>query len=157
MPHGTDAIIEWIERVAKIAVDDTKEEPDVCIIELGGTVGDIESMLFVEAMRQLKRKAGKHNFIHIDVSLILMLPGGDLKTKLTQSAHRGIRSAGLAPDLVACRCEKTLDKDTIDKIALYCDVDTNNVIQSTEVDSLYHVPMSVLLPCIPHTCYGSAL
>lgn len=141
MPHGTDAIIEWIERVARIAVDDTKEEPDVCIIELGGTVGDIESMLFVEAMRQLKRKAGKNNFIQIDVSLVLVLPGGDMKTKLTQSAIRGIRSAGLAPDLVACRCERKLDEETIQKIALYCDVEKEQVIQSTQVDSIYHVPM----------------
>ena len=98
-------------------------------------------MLFVEAMRQLKRKAGKNNFIQIDVSLVLVLPGGDLKTKLTQAAIRSIRSLGLAPDLVACRCTKTLDQETIRKIALYCDVETRQVIQSTEVDSLYHVPM----------------
>jgi len=142
VPHGTDAIIEWIERVAKIAVDDTKEEPDVCIIELGGTVGDIESMLFVEAMRQLRRRAGRNNFVQIHVSLVPVI-GGDLKTKPTQAAIRGARSAGLAPDLVACRCEVPLDEATIEKIALYCDVEPNQVIQSTNVNSLYHVPMSV--------------
>ena len=99
VPHLTNAIQDWIERVAKIPVDDTNEEPDVCIIELGGTVGDIESMSFVEAMRQLRRRAGKDNFIQIHVSLVPVV-SREQKTKPTQQAIRDVRSAGLAPDLV---------------------------------------------------------
>lgn len=99
VPHLTDAIQVWIERVAKIPVDDTNEEPDVCIIELGGTVGDIESAPFIEAMRQLRRKAGKDNFMQIHVSLVPLV-GGEQKTKPTQQAIKDVRSAGLMPDLV---------------------------------------------------------
>ena len=100
VPHVTDAIQEWIQRVAKIPVDDTHEEPDVCIIELGGTVGDIESAPFIEAMTQLRRKAGKDNFLHIHVSMVLII-NGEQKTKPTQNAIREVRSAGLFPDLVS--------------------------------------------------------
>ena len=105
VPHLTDAIQVWIERVAKIPVDDTKEEPDVCIIELGGTVGDIESAPFIEAMRQLRRKAGKDNFMQIHVSLVPLV-GGEQKTKPTQQAIKDVRSAGLMPDLV-CPLDST--------------------------------------------------
>lgn len=99
VPHLTDATQDWIERVARIPVDDTNEEPDVCIIELGGTVGDIESAPFIEAMRQLRRRAGKDNFLHIHVSLIPVI-NGEQKTKPTQQAIRDVRSSGLSPDLV---------------------------------------------------------
>lgn len=99
VPHITNAIQDWIERVAKIPVDDTRESPDVCIIELGGTVGDIEGAPFIEAMRQLRRRAGRDNFCHIHVSLVPVI-GGEQKTKPTQQAIREVRSAGLAPDLV---------------------------------------------------------
>ncbi len=103
VPHLTDAIQDWIERVARHPVDDTKESPDVCIIELGGTVGDIESGPFIEAMRQLRRRAGKNNFAQIHVSLIPVV-GGEQKTKPTQQAIRDVRSAGLSPDLVGAHC-----------------------------------------------------
>jgi CTP synthase len=100
VPHITDAIVDWIERVAKIPVDDTNQEPDVCIIELGGTVGDIESMPFVEAMTQLRRRSKTPNFLQIHVSYIPDV-NGEQKTKPTQQAIRGVRSAGLIPDLVS--------------------------------------------------------
>ena len=100
VPHLTDAVQDWIERVAKIPVDATKEEPDVCIIELGGTVGDIESGPFIEAMRQLRRRAGRDNFIQIHVSLIPVV-GGEQKSKPTQQAIKDVRAAGLSPDLVS--------------------------------------------------------
>jgi len=100
VPHLTDAIQDWIERVARIPVDDTNEAPDVCIIELGGTVGDIESAPFIEAMRQLKRRAGKNNFLQIHVSLIPVIQG-EQKTKPTQQAIRDVGRAGLVPDLVS--------------------------------------------------------
>lgn len=99
VPHLTDAVQDWIERVARIPVDDTNEEPDACIIELGGTVGDIESGPFIESMRQLKRRVGKDNFLQIHVSLIPVI-NGEQKTKPTQQAIRDVRSAGLSPDLV---------------------------------------------------------
>lgn len=104
VPHLTDAIQDWVERVARIPVDDTNESPDVCIIELGGTVGDIESAPFIEAMRQLKRRAGKGNFMQIHVSLVPVIQG-EQKTKPTQQAIRDVGRAGLVPDLVGS-CEK---------------------------------------------------
>lgn len=98
-PHLTNAIQEWIERVARIPVDETLEEPDVCVIELGGTVGDIENSVFVEALKQLRMSAGAGNFLHTHVSFIPVV-NREQKTKPTQQAIRVVRSAGLYPDLV---------------------------------------------------------
>ncbi|KAI9864038.1 MAG: CTP synthase ura7 [Trichoglossum hirsutum] len=133
VPHLTDAIQDWIERVARIPVDDTNEQPDVCIIELGGTVGDIESGPFIEAMRQLRRRAGKDNFLQIHVSLIPVV-GGEQKTKPTQQAIRDVRSAGLSPDL-------PLHSSTTDKIAQFCQVEPDQVVAVHDVSSTYHVPL----------------
>ena len=99
VPHVTDAIQEWVQKVARIPVDDTNEEPDVCIIELGGTVGDMESMPFVEAMAQLRRRAGRDNFMQIHVSYVPIIHG-EQKTKPTQHAIKTVRSNGMIPDLV---------------------------------------------------------
>lgn len=140
VPHLTDAIQDWIERVARVPVDETNEEPDVCIIELGGTVGDIESAPFIEALRQLKRRAGKYNFLQIHVSLVPVI-NGEQKTKPTQAAIKDVRSAGLAPDLIACRCQEPLTKNTINKIGLFCDVSNEQVIAVHDVNSTYHVPL----------------
>ena len=101
VPHITDAIQEWVQKVARIPVDDTNEEPDVCIIELGGTVGDMESMPFVEAMAQLRRRAGRDNFMQIHVSYVPIIHG-EQKTKPTQHAIKTVRSNGMIPDLVCC-------------------------------------------------------
>ncbi|KAI9779556.1 MAG: CTP synthase ura7 [Peltula sp. TS41687] len=142
VPHITDAIRDWIERVARIPVDDTNEVPDVCIIELGGTVGDIESGPFIEAMRQLRRRAGKDNFLQIHVSLVpLVGEEQEQKTKLTQHAIGVVRSAGLSPDLIACRCPVELEQASKDKLALFCQVDVENVISVHNVSSAYEVPM----------------
>jgi CTP synthase len=100
VPHVTDAIQDWIEKVARVPVDDTGEEPDVCIVELGGTVGDIESMPFVEALTSLRRRAGKNNFMQIHVSYVPIIHG-EQKTKPTQQAIKAVRSAGLIPDMVS--------------------------------------------------------
>lgn len=156
VPHLTDATQDWIERVARIPVDDTKEQPDVCIIELGGTVGDIESGPFIEAMRQLRRRAGKDNFLHIHVSLIPVI-NGEQKTKPTQQAIRDARSSGLNPDLVctlnsdfctianavkiACRCSSPLETSTTDKVAMFCQVEPEQVVAVHDVSSTYHVPL----------------
>ncbi|RAL03251.1 putative CTP synthase [Aspergillus ibericus CBS 121593] len=144
VPHVTDAIQEWIQRVAKIPVDDSKAEPDVCIIELGGTVGDIESAPFIHALSQLQRKAGKGNFIQIHVSYVPVIPpgpGGEQKTKPTQRAISDSRSAGLNPDLIACRCEQPLEESTIQKIANMCSVEQHQVIAVHNVTTTYHVPL----------------
>ena len=140
VPHVTDAISEWIERVAQVPIDETGEPPDVCIIELGGTVGDVETVPFIEAMRSLRRRAGKHNFLQIHVSLVPII-GTEQKTKPTQQAIKDVRSAGLSPDLIACRCAEKLGQDTVGKIAHFCQVELEQVIAVHDVASTYHVPM----------------
>ncbi|TVY43678.1 CTP synthase [Lachnellula subtilissima] len=140
VPHVTDAIQDWIVRVAQIPVDDTNECPDVCIIELGGTVGDIESGLFTEAMRQLKRRVGKGNFVQIHVSLVPVI-AGEQKTKPTQQAIKEVGREGLVPDLIACRCDVPLEKSTIDKIAMFCQVENEQVLAVHNVLTTYHVPL----------------
>ncbi|KAK3321012.1 CTP synthase [Cercophora scortea] len=140
VPHITDAIQEWIERVAKIPVDDSGEEPDVCIIELGGTVGDLESGPFVEALVQLRHRLGRDNFFSIGVSYVPII-NGEEKTKPTQHAIRTMRSAGLIPDAIACRCEREIDEATMQKIARSCQVDNEQVIGVRNMDTIYQVPL----------------
>lgn len=140
VPHVTNAIQDWIERVAKIPVDESGAEPDVCIIELGGTVGDIESAPFIHAISQLQRRAGRGNFIQIHVSYVPLIHG-EQKTKPTQRAISDVRSAGLNPDLIACRCEKPLESGTIQKIANMCSMDAKQVVAVHNVTTTYHVPL----------------
>ncbi|KAF2766071.1 CTP synthase [Teratosphaeria nubilosa] len=140
VPHVTGCIEEWIERVAKVPVDDTGEEPDVCIVELGGTVGDIESMAFVEALTELRRKCPREDFMQIHVSYIPVVHG-EQKTKPTQMAIKAVRSAGLLPDLIASRCEYPLDPGTIDKIARFCQVPNQHVLAVRDMPSTYQVPI----------------
>ncbi|KAI9671010.1 MAG: CTP synthase ura7 [Alyxoria varia] len=138
VPHITDAIQDWIQRVAAIPVDDSNETPDVCIVELGGTVGDIENAPFIEAMRSLRRRAGKNNFLQIHVSLVPII-NGEQKSKPTQEAIRQVRSGGLSPDLIACRCEETLEEATIGKVANFCMVELDQVV-AVKNTSTYRVP-----------------
>ncbi|CCC10503.1 hypothetical protein SMAC4_06675 [Sordaria macrospora] len=140
VPHVIDAIIDTINRVSKVPVDKSGEEPDVCIIELGGTVGDIESMPFVEALTQLRHRAGKNNFINIHVSYVPVV-NGEQKTKPTQHAVKSVRSAGLIPDLIACRCEKPLEQGTINKVASSCQVEVNQVLAVRDMPTIYQVPL----------------
>ncbi|OLL23969.1 CTP synthase [Neolecta irregularis DAH-3] len=140
VPHITNEIQDWLERVAKIPVDDTGEVPDVCIIELGGTVGDIEAAPFVEAMRQFQFRVGHENFALIHVSLVPIV-GGEQKTKPTQVAIRDLRGLGLTPDLIACRCPKPLEKSVIDKVSMFCHVGPEQVLAVHDVSSTYHVPL----------------
>ncbi|KAK3321540.1 putative CTP synthase [Apodospora peruviana] len=144
VPHITNAIQDWIERVARIPVDESGAEPDVCIIELGGTVGDIESAPFIHAVSQLQRRAGKSGFLQIHVTYVPVVPpgpGGEQKTKPTQRAVSDVRSAGLNPDLIACRCEQPLEEATIDKIANMCQLERKQVIAVHNVSTTYHVPL----------------
>lgn len=140
MPHITNAIQDHIERVAQIPVDDSGETPDVCIIELGGTVGDIESAPFVEAMRQFQFRVGHENFAVIHVSLVPVI-NGEQKSKPTQAAIRDLRGLGLAPDLIACRCSLPLEPALIDKLTMFCHVGPGQVIGVHDVSSTYHVPL----------------
>lgn len=140
VPHVTGCIEEWIDRVARIPVDDTNEEPDVCIIELGGTVGDIEGMPFVEALTELRRNCRREDFMQIHVSYVPVVHG-EQKTKPTQMAIKAVRSAGLIPDLIACRCEKPLEESVIDKIARFCQVRMENVLAVRDMPSTYQVPI----------------
>ncbi|ANZ77365.1 BA75_04521T0 [Komagataella pastoris] len=140
VPHLTNAIQDWIERVARIPVDKSGQQPDVCIIELGGTVGDIESAPFVEALRQFQFRVGRDNFALIHVSLVPVIHG-EQKTKPTQAAIKDLRSLGLTPDMIACRCSSTLDTATVEKIAMFCHVGPEQVLAVHDVNSTYHVPL----------------
>ncbi|KEY71037.1 hypothetical protein S7711_00861 [Stachybotrys chartarum IBT 7711] len=140
IPHITNAIQDWIERVARIPVDDSGEAPDICIIELGGTVGDIESAPFVEALVQYRQKMGRNNVFNIHVSYVPVIHGEE-KTKPTQHAIKQMRSAGLIPDAIACRCERPLDEATIRKIAGSCQVENEQVIPVRDMETVYQVPL----------------
>lgn len=140
VPHLTTAIQDWLEQVAHVPVDGSEEAPDVCVIELGGTVGDIESMPFVEALRQFQFRVGVENFALIHVSLIPVI-NGELKTKPTQAAVRELRSLGLTPDIVACRCSEPLGPQTAEKISMFCHVGPDQVLGVHDVSSTYHVPV----------------
>lgn len=140
VPHVTSAIQDWIERVAKIPVDQSGLEPEVCIIELGGTVGDIELAPFVEALRQFQFRVGQENFALIHVSLVPVIHG-EQKTKPTQAAIKDLRSLGLTPDMIACRCSEELEGATIEKIGMFCHVGHDQVIAVHDVNSTYHVPL----------------
>ena len=148
IPHITDAVQEWIERVAYIPVDGTSRTPDVCIIELGGTVGDIESSMFLEALRQFEYRVGSDNFCHIHVSLAPSM-GEEQKSKPTQHAVRELRAAGLAPDLIFCRSIEPLDRGVVKKISLFCMVPASNVISVHNVSNIMHVPTLLLEQNVP--------
>lgn len=140
VPHLTNAIQDWIETVANIPVDANGEKPDVCIIELGGTVGDIESAPFVEALRQFQFRVGVENFALIHVSLVPVIHG-EKKTKPTQAAIKDLRSLGLTPDIIACRCSEKLGEAAIEKISMFCHVGHEQVWAVHDVNSTYHVPV----------------
>ncbi|KAI9739915.1 MAG: CTP synthase ura7 [Claussenomyces sp. TS43310] len=156
VPHITDAIQDRIERVARVPADDSGEEPDVCIIELGGTVGDIESMPFVEALTQFRQKAGKGNFVNIHVSYVPLIHGEE-KSKPTQHSIRGARQAGLIPDLIACRCEHPLAMDTIQKIARSCHIEVEQVITVRDMQTVYQVPLLLEQQGLVNLLTGSLL
>ncbi|KAK0545504.1 CTP synthase ura7 [Tilletia horrida] len=140
VPHLTDAIQDWLQRVGSKPIDDSGEEPDVCIVELGGTVGDIESAPFVEALRQFQFRVGQENFALIHVSLVPVV-GGEQKTKPTQAAIRDLRGLGLVPDIIAARCQQPLDRSVISKLSMFCHVGPDQVMAVHDVSSTYHVPL----------------
>ncbi|XP_056618278.1 CTP synthase 1b [Triplophysa dalaica] len=142
VPHITDAIQEWVMGQSKVSVDDDGVEPEVCVIELGGTVGDIESMPFIEAFRQFQFKVKRENFCNIHVSLVPQPNStGEQKTKPTQNSVRELRGLGLSPDLIVCRCSTPLETAVKEKISMFCHVEPEQVICIHDVSSLYRVPL----------------
>ncbi|KAF7257117.1 hypothetical protein EG68_05134 [Paragonimus skrjabini miyazakii] len=142
VPHITDTIMQWVVDVAQIPVDESGQVPEVCIIELGGTIGDIESMPFVEAFRQMLFRVGCSNFCCVHVSLVPQLSSvGEPKTKPTQASVRELRACGLHPDLIMCRCTSALPKAVIDKISLFSQVPVERVLTVMDVGDLYEVPI----------------
>lgn len=136
IPHITNEIISRIYKVGEEA------NPDVVIVEIGGTVGDIESLPFLEAIRQVKYEVGQENVLFIHVTLVPYLrKAGELKTKPTQHSVKELRSIGIQPDIIVCRTEKALTKEMKDKIGLFCNVDGSSVFQNTDADTLYQVPL----------------
>ena len=157
VPHVTDALQDWIERVAQVPVEDSKTKPDVCLIELGGTVGDIESMVFLEALRQFRYRVGSGNFCHVHVSLVPVVHSvGQQKTKPTQHGIMTLRSTGHSPDIICCRSTAPLAREIQRKIALSCMVPASHVLSIHDVKNIYHVPLllrkqritSLLLQCL---------
>ena len=142
VPHVTDAVQDWITRVAALPVDGSEGCPDVCVIELGGTVGDIESMPFVEAIRQFQFRVGPGNLCLIHVSLVPVLGVvGEQKTKPTQHSVQVLRSLGLAPHMLACRSQDKLEDNVKEKLALFCNVGSPHILTLHDVSNIWHVPL----------------
>jgi CTP synthase len=134
IPHITNEIKDSIRAIAK--------NVDVVLVEIGGTVGDIESLPFVEAIRQLRQDVGRENTLYIHLTLVPFIgAAGELKTKPTQHSVRDLRAIGIQPDILLCRTDRFLDRDIKQKIALFCDVDEEAVITAKDVSSIYEVPL----------------
>ena len=136
IPHITNEIKDAIRSAAKGV--------DVLLVEIGGTVGDIESLPFLEAIRQLRQDVGRENTLYVHLTLVPYIPSArELKTKPTQHSVRDLRSIGIQPDVLLCRTDRPLDQDMKRKIALFCDVDEEAVITARDVASIYEVPLNL--------------
>ncbi|MGC7098945.1 CTP synthase [Amycolatopsis lurida] len=139
IPHITDEIKSRIQAMAE--PDDEGRRPDVVITEVGGTVGDIESLPFLEACRQVRHDVGRDNCFFLHVSLVPYLaPSGELKTKPTQHSVAALRNIGIQPDALVCRADRDLPDDLKRKIGLMCDVDTEAVVACPDAPSIYDIP-----------------
>jgi CTP synthase len=137
IPHITNEIKDAVRKVAE------KDKPDVIIVEIGGTVGDIESLPFLEAIRQMGNEEGTGNALFIHVTLVpYIAAAGELKTKPTQHSVRDLREIGIQPDILLCRSEKPLSRELRGKIALFCNVKESAVISAQDVDTIYDVPLA---------------
>jgi CTP synthase len=136
VPHVTNEIRDWIKRVAK------GSGADICLVEVGGTVGDIESAPFLEAIRQLHREVGHENLFLIHTSLVPVVGAvGEQKTKPTQHTVRDLKAIGLHPDMIVCRSAQPLLPEIREKIAGFCDVDESAVVSAHDARSIYEVPL----------------
>ena len=137
IPHITDEIKAAVRAVA------AEHKPDVLIVEIGGTVGDIESLPFLEAIRQMGNEEGRENAIFVHVTLVpFIAAAGELKTKPTQHSVRELREIGIAPDILLCRSDRPISADLRRKIALFCNVKENAVISALDVSTIYEVPLA---------------
>ncbi|MFM2432323.1 MAG: hypothetical protein RLZZ511_3537 [Cyanobacteriota bacterium] len=136
IPHITNEIKERIHRVAH------NTNPDVVITEIGGTVGDIESLPFLEAIRQFRKDVGRENVLYMHVTLVPYIPAsGELKTKPTQHSVKELRSIGIQPDILVCRCDREIPDGLKRKLAEFCDVQEQCVITAPDASSIYEVPL----------------
>jgi CTP synthase len=136
IPHITNEIKERIHRVAK------NTNPDVVIVEIGGTVGDIESLPFLEAIRQFRKEVGRDRVVYMHVTLIPWIASaGEMKTKPTQHSVKELRSIGIQPDVLVCRCDRPLPSGLKQKLSEFCDLAVESVITSPDVKSIYEVPL----------------
>lgn len=136
IPHITNEIKERIHRVAK------NTNPDVVIVEIGGTVGDIESLPFLEAIRQFRKEVGRDRVVYMHVTLLPWIASaGEMKTKPTQHSVKELRSIGIQPDVLVCRCDRPLLSGLKQKLSEFCDVAVESVITSPDVKSIYEVPL----------------
>lgn len=136
IPHITNEIKDRVYRVSK------ERDVDVVITEIGGTVGDIESLPFLEAIRQIKYDVGRENVCFVHVTLVPYLrKSGELKTKPTQHSVKELTSIGIQPDIIVCRSEKPLSDDLKEKIGLFCNVDKRAVIQNLDAENIYEIPL----------------
>jgi len=136
IPHVTNEIKERVARVAR------NPEVDVVITEIGGTVGDIESLPFLEAIRQFRNDIGRKNVLYLHVTLIpYIAAAGELKTKPTQHSVNELREIGIQPDIIVCRSDRPIGQDIKDKVALFTDVDASAVVAAVDAPNVYHVPL----------------
>ena len=136
VPHVTNLIKEQMKALA------SESSADVVVVEVGGTVGDIEGLPFLEAIRQMRNDVGKDNVYYIHVTLLPRISStGELKTKPTQHSVKELRSIGIQPDCIICRCDEFVPEDIKEKIALFCDVDQESVIALQTVETIYEVPL----------------
>src|SRR3954451_12070353 len=134
IPHVTNEIKSAVRKLAN--------DVDVVIVEIGGTVGDIESLPFLEAIRQIRHEKGKDNCIFVHVTLVPFIAAAqELKTKPTQHSVKELRALGIQPDILLCRSERPLADEVKEKIALFCDVEVEGVITARDVRSVYEVPL----------------
>ena len=139
IPHITDEIKSCILSLAK---DNPGSPPDVALIEIGGTVGDIEGLPFLEAIRQLRGDLGREQVLYIHLTLVPYLSSaGEHKTKPTQHSVKELRSIGIQPDIILCRCEKPVNMELKNKISLFCNVEPDAVFSDVDVSNIYEVPL----------------
>lgn len=140
IPHITDEIKATILSLAENPTEN--KSPDVAIIEIGGTIGDIESLPFIEAIRQLQTDLGRTNCLYIHLTLVPYLgTAGEHKTKPTQHSVKELRSIGIQPNIILCRCEKPIPNDIKVKISLFCNVDQDAVFSAADVNNIYELPL----------------
>ena len=138
IPHITDEISSRIKLVA------TESQADFVLVEIGGTIGDIESLPYIEALRQFRRSVGKHNAISLHLTLVPYIESaGELKTKPTQHSVQQLRSYGIQPDLLVCRCDREIPQELKQKIANFCDLPLTSIIEAPNVKNIYQVPLNL--------------